>query len=184
MNRTTYKIVVSGLLIAISIVLTRLFSFTFPVLNFPASRLSIGFLPIMLAGILLGPVWGVSVGALADVIGFFLSNSQQAPYSPLITIVSALVGLVSFVIYRIFAKAPKALRISLSVTFTMVVLLLFCNTYVLSALYGIPYWAMFLGRLPVLIIMIPVYCLLLYYILRGLEKAKLLPPQPSGHLKG
>jgi riboflavin transporter len=184
MKKTTYKIVVSGLLIAISIVLTRLFSFTFPVLNFPASRLSIGFVPIILAGILLGPVWGIAVGALADAIGFVISSAGQSlPYSPLITVVSALVGLLSFFVYYIFIKIPKGLRISLTISITLIICSMFLQPMALSQLTGIPYWAMFSGRLLVNLVSIPVYCVLIYYIIRGLERARLLPAQPATHRK-
>ena len=67
-----YKMIASAMLIAVSILLTRLFAGNFLVLGVPAARFSLGFLPIMLAGVLLGPGWGAVVGLIADALGFFL----------------------------------------------------------------------------------------------------------------
>ena len=84
----TRDLVLASLFIALSIVFARLFSIRIS----EGLRLSFGQTPIILAGILLGPVWGLIVGALADVVGFAVA--PMGAYIPGLTLTSALVGLI------------------------------------------------------------------------------------------
>lgn len=174
MKKNVFKIVISALLISLSVVLTRLLSTDIPIAGgIPGSRLGIGFLPIMLASILLGPIYGACVGAASDLLGFFLF--PKGAYFPPITLTSALVGVIPYFIIKILKTPPKHLKIFMAVALTQISCSLLLQTYWLHLLYGkSTYFALFLGRLPVTLIIIPVYSLLLSAVLASLKKAGLL----------
>lgn len=173
MREKTKKIVISSLLIAISIVLTRVFSTYLMIAGVPGARLAIGYVPIILAGIILGPYYGAMVGAIADVLGFFLA--PVGVYFPLITLTSALVGILPYVIYTLTKKLKQWIRILLSVGITQIICSMFLQTLWLSMLLGKAYQIMFYPRALVTLITIPIYFILVYSIYAGLKKANLLP---------
>ena len=80
--------VVCAMLVAIQIVLVRFVSIQTPFL-----RLSFGFLPLAMAGILFGPGYGCAVAAIADFLGATLIPTGGA-FWPGFTIVTACSGLI------------------------------------------------------------------------------------------
>ena len=173
-KKATYYLVVSGLLIGLSIVLTRVFSINLIIAGVPASRLSVGYLPIMLASILLGPVWGMGVGALADVVGFLLFPSGT--YFPPITLTSALVGMLPYVFMRLTGNWPQWLKVLISVALTQILCSIFLQTYWLSLLMGKAYLVLFFPRAVVTLVTIPVYYLLIHSVLGSLKKRSCFQP--------
>lgn len=87
-----------GCLVATSIVLTRVVGVTFG-----PYRLQFGDLPIILAGMLLGPIPGAIVGFVADVVGGIWVGYA---INPVITIGAACIGLVAGVVYGFLSKLP------------------------------------------------------------------------------
>jgi len=81
MRFTTRTATNLGLLTAISIVLTRVFGFIIPIAGVGALRISFGEIPIMLSGILFGPVAGAVTGVAADLIGYAI-NSHGGAFFP------------------------------------------------------------------------------------------------------
>ena len=58
----------------------------------------------IMAGLLLGPVWGMLVGALADGVGFLVA--PMGAYIPGLTLTSALIGLIPGLIRKyVFKKS-------------------------------------------------------------------------------
>lgn len=92
MNSTSKKrvnmMVTCAMLIAIQIVLVRFVSIQTPFL-----RLSFGFLPLAMAGILYGPGYSCAVAALADFLGATLFPTGGA-FWPGFTVVTACAGLI------------------------------------------------------------------------------------------
>jgi ECF transporter S component (folate family) len=68
--RIVRKITLAALLVAISIVLTRFFGIVIPLGGFPSLSLDLGSVPIVLSGIVLGPIFGGIVGFSSDLVGF------------------------------------------------------------------------------------------------------------------
>ena len=169
----TYYLVASGLLIGLSVVLTRVFSVNLLIAGVPASRLSIGYVPIMLAGILLGPAWGFGVGVLADVVGFLLFPSGT--FFPPITLTSGLVGVLPWLLLRMTDKWPQWLKVLAAVALTQMLCSVCLQTYWLSLLMGKGYFALLLPRAVVTLVTIPVYYVLIQSVLGSLKKARLLP---------
>lgn len=173
MNSKTYKIVSSGLLIALSVILTRVFSADLIIAGIPGARLAAGFVPIMLAGILFGPYYGMGVGAAADVIGYLLFPSGT--YFPPITLTSALVGLLPHLVFS-WARGWKDWQKTLiAVAVTQIICSVFLQTFWLSLLYGKAYEALLYPRAIVVFVTVPVYFVLIYAILSALKRANLLP---------
>ncbi len=88
----TRNLVIASLLIALSVVFARVFSIRIS----EGLRISFAQTPIIISGLLLGPVWGLAVGALADLTGFVLF--PMGAYLPGFTVISALVGFVPGII--------------------------------------------------------------------------------------
>ena len=88
-NVSVKAIVLLGLMIALNVVLGRLsIQFT------PEVRVSVfGFLPIALAGMLLGPLYGGLVGAAGDVLNYALFTHAFGAYFPGYTLTALLSGL-------------------------------------------------------------------------------------------
>lgn len=82
------KMVTCAMLIAIQIVLVRFCSIQTPML-----RISFGFLPLAMAGILFGPGYSCAVAAIADLLGAIVFPTGGA-FWPGFTIVTACSGLI------------------------------------------------------------------------------------------
>lgn len=88
----TQLVVYCALFIAISVVLKLIFEIYIPIGGFPSLRINFSALPIMLSGIMLGPIPGFIVGIISDLINYVIK-----PNGPLFlgfTISSGLVGLI------------------------------------------------------------------------------------------
>lgn len=169
----TKKIVVSGILIALSIVMTRLLAIN----PEPFIRISFGFVPVILAGIILGPFFGFAVGGVADILGCLLFGIP--PFLP-ISLTSALAGLLSWLIYRLLTSRREWIKVLSAVVVTQIVCSLFLQTYWLTLIMPDATFAgLFFWRAIVALGMIPIYYILVHAILAGLRKAGFIKLHPS-----
>lgn len=98
---STAVMVKAGLLAGISIVLTRFFSLMVLLGGMPTLRVGFGSVPIMLAGMLFGPLVGGAVGVVADLVGFAI-NPMGTVYIPGFTVTAALFGVIPGVLFHTF----------------------------------------------------------------------------------
>lgn len=98
----TRLIVNSGLMIAISIVLKLLFEMYIPLGGFPALRINLTSLPIMLSGILLGPLSGFIVGFISDLLCFVIK--PNGPFFIGFTLASGLIGMLPGLLWIFLEK--------------------------------------------------------------------------------
>ena len=166
-RRTTMKakkqvkmICVTGILIAIEIVLANYLQ-----IHTWDMKLGFGFVPVVAAAILYGPFVAGAVGAIGDVVSAFLFPVGQ--YFPGFTITAFLTGAV---FGAFLYKKESVLNVFLSVFITQALISQFVNTYFISALYGSPYWPLFVTRLMQTGIMIAVEIVLVL-----LMSKKLIP---------
>ena len=96
-------LLISGLFIALSIVLGKQLSFTMGPI-----RISFENLTILMAGIMFGPLVGMTVGICADVIGCIIVGYA---INPLVTLGAASIGLISGSIYFYMFKDNPKLRL-------------------------------------------------------------------------
>ncbi|MEX1376540.1 MAG: folate family ECF transporter S component [Eubacteriales bacterium] len=123
-------LVTASLFIALSIVFTRMFSIKLS----DTIRLSFGQTPIILAGILLGPIWGLLVGMLSDVTGFLLA--PLGAYIPGLTLVAGLVGFIPGIYKKYLFKNHIELAIIVSVIVDMLIVNGLLATFFLSLVYS------------------------------------------------
>lgn len=138
------KLIESGMLLAVSVILTRYFSIRLAFYGVDGVRIGLGILPIIIAGLRYDAWQGAKVGALADIVGYILSPG--GPYMPHFTITSALYGILPPLLVGRKEKL-NSVRIILTVSLTHGILSLAVIPYFLFQLFGIPYQAIFLPRL-------------------------------------
>lgn len=153
-------IAVLGMLLAMEVVLSRFLS-----IQTSITRIGFGFVPLVIAGILYGPVASTILAGLADILGALLFPTGA--FFPGLTVTAVLVGLVYglFLYKREFnyKSVSDWIRVVLLVVVRQGGLALLLQSYWLSILWGSTYKAVFATRIPqvlilgaVEIIMIPI----------------------------
>ncbi|MBC7765323.1 MAG: folate family ECF transporter S component [Hyphomonadaceae bacterium] len=143
-------LIVMSFLVAINIVLVRML----PIYPTPFIRLSFGFVPIAMAGLLFGAVPAIIVAGLADVIGVLMFPSPSG-YFPGLTLSAVLEGLLyGLLLYRVTDKKTLFIRILLVAILDEVFVDLLLGTFWQSVLMGRAYMALFPLRSIKILIMI------------------------------
>ncbi len=142
----TRSLTLAAMLTAMSIVI-GIFCKNF--MNFGEGLFRVSFenFPIILSGIIFGPVIGGLVGAVADMLSYMLST-QSFVISPIVTLGAALVGVVSGWVSHYALKRKGTARIVVSAALAHIVGSLLVKSAGLFAYYG---WAV-LYRIPTYII--------------------------------
>ena len=99
----------AGLLAAMSLILGKFLQIPTPFAEFV--RISFENLPVILAGLALGPLAGAMTGAVADLVGCLAYGYS---INPIITLGAASVGFVAGALGWILSRAPLLCRISVS----------------------------------------------------------------------
>ena len=165
------SIVLLGLMVALNVVLGR-----FSIQITPEVRLSVlGFIPIALAGMLMGPLYGGLVGAAGDVLNYVLFTHAYGGYFPGYTLTALLSG----VWYGLMLQGKKITWLRAAMTILPVIILgeMGLNSVWTYMLYSKTFWAKFPLRLLTNVIECPIKILLLM----GLTK--LLDRFPKSYLK-
>ncbi|MGX8688855.1 MAG: folate family ECF transporter S component [bacterium] len=120
------------------------------------------FLPVAMAGLLMGPAVGGMVGALTDILAYLVRPT--GPYFPGFTLSSMLTGLIFGLI--LYKKPLTVTRLLLAQAAETVLVSMLFNSFNLSLLYGNPFPAVFAARFLKCLVMFPVNALLLTGIMR------------------
>ncbi len=138
-------LILTAILSSVSVVLGRFFSY-----NVQDFSIGLAFLPIMVCGMLAGPLWGGICGALSDLVGALLF--PFGAYFPGFTAVAFLMGALYGLIGIADRKSKKRLSffaVTLGAVFiSEFVGSLLLNSLWLSVMYGMPYPTELLLRLP------------------------------------
>ena len=129
-----------ALLIALAFVLERQFA----IVNLPEMRISFSFIPMMVCGMLFGPVWGGIAYGLADILGWPMMIGAPVP----LILVSRIVNgfLFGLFLYRENLKMwPHSVLNSLS---TQIICAMGLTTLGLALVRGAPYIPLLITRLP------------------------------------
>ena len=158
-KNSTRTLTVLALLIAMSIVFSRVLSISTGFVRF-----NLGSLPVLLAGIVFGPGAGFAVGALADIIGSILAGYA---INPLITLGAASIGLVGGWLWQ---TLPHTLRLGqrllLSVVAAHVVGSIVINSLALHIFHGYA-WSVLAARVPNALILTAVNTVLLRLLMEN-----------------
>ena len=158
----------SAMLCAMSVVI-GIFCKSF--LNFGGGLFRITFenLPILLSGIMFGPVVGGIVGAATDIVSYFLSG-QVYPINPLVTLGAAAIGVISgFFSHFVFRRRGKA-RIILSSAIAHVVGSMIIKPIGLFTFYS---WAV-LWRVPLYLVIAPLEIVMLCLMYRNRKVGRMI----------
>jgi ECF transporter S component (folate family) len=131
MRNNSKKLVFASLLVAMSVVITRLFYFPIPTISGGKIIPYYGYFVIMFAGFLLGPSYGAAVGGVSDILGFFIN--PQGAFFPGFTLTSILVGLIPGLFYK---KAKNNIFIFILIIIFTAIIESTTTTLWVSMLYG------------------------------------------------
>lgn len=103
----------------LSLILAMFLSLTIPLFGFPSLRFGFSQLPIMLAGALFGPWWGLIAGVLEDLLEL-ASGFIAIPYIGF-TLNKALLGLIPGLVFLLAKRNPKQLKFYIISSITLMV---------------------------------------------------------------
>ena len=136
-NSNTKKLITLSMLIALQVVLTRIFS-----INAWNIRIGFGFIPMLFAALYFGTWEAVTVASLADIIGSLALSSY--PYFPGYTFS---IALSAFIFATILRKNKSSLSILLAVAVTQLICSLLLNSLWISINSGSALLPIMLTRL-------------------------------------
>lgn len=165
---TTKKILLLALFAAISIILTRFLSFYLPIVAVNSVRISLGNIPIVLAGLILGPAAGAATGIVADVIGATMFSAFG--YFPGFTLTAALVGFLPGVLKMYFKNPDRYSNILAIVFITELITSMGLNTLWVSMVSHVNYFVILIPRVGITVIMMLIYSWIIYILLKRLNK--------------
>lgn len=130
-------------------------------------RFSFENLPIILAGMLFGPVVGATVGAAADIIGCLLVGYTL---NPVITVGAAAIGFVGGTAYGLFmhkTRLCQGLCVSISVAAAHICGSVLIKTFGLAVFYDMPFPVLLLWRFVNYLIIGAIEAALLCFVLKN-----------------
>lgn len=170
----TRTMVKAGFLTAISIVLTRFMYFFVPLAGgLPALRISFGEVPLIMSGLLFGPIVGGISGIAADLIGILI-NSQGA-FHPGFTLSSMLWGAIPglflylFKFNNTYEKIYSYKNVLIAVFTCYIIISLGLNTLWLSSMFGKGFFVLLPGRIIGAIANIPIQTIIISNLLKYLK---------------
>ena len=127
-------------------------------------RFSFENLPILLSGMMFGPVAGALVGTVADLVGCLMVGYTV---NPLVTLGAACIGVLSGLLFRVTGKLPLLWQTCITVILTHLVASVIIKTFGLAAYYDMPFYILVLWRLLNYVIVGVAEWLLLYTVLKN-----------------
>jgi len=167
---------ISAALVAVSIVCGKYLAINLS----SVIRFSFENLPIILAGIMFGPVIGAIVGGIADLIGALLVYGGDI--NIIITLGAISIGFFSGVLWKYFAKLPSSIRLLLAVLIPHIIGSVIIKSFGLAAYYfatqEMPVYILILWRsLNYLIVGSAEYFILFFIIKNKAVRSKMLQNQ-------
>lgn len=163
------RLTVAAFMSALSVVLTRFASVRIAIGGVEGIRLGLGALPNIVAGILLGPLYGALSGAVADVAGFTIS--PMGGYLPHFTLTAALTGTIPGVVVLAFRRRrkedPSLVVLGLAVAAGTALVGWGLTPYFLHTLFGMDYRVIMPPRLVAGLLEIPAYSLVVRAVCGG-----------------
>ena len=156
-----------GLFIALSIIFGKYLAFNVGEMI----RISFENLPILFAGIFLGPLSAMTVAVAADLLGCLLVGYA---INPVITLGAAVIGLLSGLIAQLTRRFPLAARVILTVLVSHLIGSVATKTAGLAAFYGTSYPVLLLWRTLNYLLVGTAEGILLYILMKSAVKDALL----------
>lgn len=162
------SLTLAAMLVAMSVIIGI---FCKSVLNFGGGLFRITFenLPIILSGVIFGPVVGGAVGVASDLVSYLLSG-QVYPPNLIVTLGALLVGAISGIVAKYFVKKRGNMQIWLSGGVAHIVGSMIVKPIGLFAFYG---WAV-LWRIPMYLVIAPFEIVLICLLLKSKYFSRLI----------
>ena len=162
------KIILTAILLATEIVLSRFLSIKTPLL-----KISFAFIPTMLCAIWLGPKWTVLLNVLGDLIGATLFPT--GPYFFGYTVSTAVAGLIyGLLLYKkdenSYTDKQFIIRLIIAVILVTCISNIGLNTLWISITTGKAYIVLLSTRIIKEIIMVPIHIVVILFLERLLRK--------------
>jgi ECF transporter S component (folate family) len=152
---------ICGMLLALKVVLGF---FTISVSNL--LKIGFSFLPIAVSGMLFGPAVGMAMGAAGDILSYVVQPT--GPFFPGFTLNAIISGfLYGVILYR---RPVTLLRVFTAKASVTVLISLLLNPLWLSVLYGKAFTVVVASRFTTNLILLPIETILLYAVLKLLDK--------------
>ncbi|MBR4670309.1 MAG: folate family ECF transporter S component [Butyrivibrio sp.] len=160
--KVTKALTLAAMLTAVGIILSF---FKIPLT--PIIEIRFGSLPIAVAGMSLGPIVAAIIGAVIDVLGFFVKPT--GPFFPGFTISGIVSGLIfGLVLYK---KKLHPVRILVALVLQTLVVGIIMNTFWLDFMYiKAGFFTTLMMRLPKELVMLPINYVLLSVFLYSLQR--------------
>jgi len=153
---TTRKLARLSFLIALSIILTRFLSLRVAIGGVEGIRIGFGALPIIFAGIAFGPLAGGMVGAVSDLVGYFIN--PMGAYMPHFTLTAFLTGFIpAIVMYVIRGNRVSYWQLLLAVAVGQIISSVILVPVFIQMLFGVPLEVTMLPKVISQAINIPIY---------------------------
>lgn len=156
------KVILSGILLALLIVLNRFVSIKTPLLV-----ISFSFVPIMMAAIWLGPKYATLIAALGDFIGAILF--PFGTYFPGFTLSAGLKGLIyGLILYKKQGEERTnksfIIRLIISSLLVLGIVEIFVVSLWLNIMYGKAYFVVISTRIVTQVIMLPIQVITIFIL--------------------
>ncbi len=161
---STRKLTRLSFLIALAIIMTRLLSLRIAIGGVEGIRIGLGSLPIIFAGVVFGPMAGGVVGAVSDMLGYWVN--PIGAYMPHFTFTAFLTGFIpGFIIFYLARGKVNYLTMIISIGIGQIISSIILVPIFLQMLFGIPFEATLIPRIIGQAINIPVYAYLIKLLL-------------------
>ncbi|OWZ83038.1 folate family ECF transporter S component [Natranaerobius trueperi] len=166
LNFSSKQLATAGLLVAMEIIFTRFFSVMIPIGGIGGIRLGLGPVPIIISGLLFGPVLGGFVGGGANILGFWMNTYGVAFPNPLIFLATVMYGVLPPLILKFLksSQPPSRVHMCIAILITQLVSSIFLTTYGLQFIYGVPFISILPPRILSNFVLIPGYSIICTFI--------------------
>ncbi len=175
--RNIKTLTLAAMLVAMSVIIGI---FCKSLLNFGGGLFRITFenLPIILSGIIFGPIVGGVVGIASDLVSYLLSG-QVYPPNLVVTLGACLVGVISGIVAKYLIKKRGILQIVLSGGVAHIVGSMIVKPIGLFTFYG---WAV-LWRIPMYLVIAPFEIVLICLLFKSKSFSRLVGDVEGGGIK-
>jgi len=170
MKLTVQNICCIAMLVALNIILTRVFSIRISFEGIEGIRIGFGTLPVILAGMLLGGKQGLITGVIGDLVGFQLNPSGF--YLPTFTLVAGMNGVLTPFMIRWFCNGMISFkRLVLVIGINNIITSLILTPLLLQLHFGIPVVVTMPARVVAQAVLIPCMAMVVNILIKRLQQS-------------
>jgi ECF transporter S component (folate family) len=170
MKLTVRNICCIAMLVALNIILTRVFSIRLSFEGIEGIRIGFGTLPVLLAGLLLGGKQGFITGVIGDLIGFQLNPSGF--YLPTFTLVAGLNGVLAPLMIQWFGNGILSFKkLVIVIGINNIITSLVLTPFLLQLHFGIPLLLTMPGRVLAQAVLIPCMAMTINILIKRLQQS-------------